>query len=396
MKSKKQLIKNKNLHVIFGITFIAVMGVSSITPALPKISQALELTTAEVGLLISVFTLPGIFLTAVMGVIADRWGRKKVLAPSLFLFAIAGFGSFYFHTFHVLMVLRFFQGIGASSLGSLNTTLVGDFFKGKHRPAAMGYNASVLSLSTALFPLIGGSLAGIAWFYPFILPLFAIPVGLFVIFRLDEPNIIKAPNLSIYFRAVSISISRREVLAIFVLSVCTFIILYGAFLTYLPFLLDQRFGLSSAQIGMVLSLSSLTTAIFATQVGRLTNKFGSLPLLKMAFVLYLLINVLVPNIQNIIFFIIPVLLFGTAQALNIPSLQTILANLAPDQQRGVFMSLNGMVLRIGQTLGPLIIGIGYTVGDIKGAYYLAAGVALFCLLILYGLLNNERINKTAQ
>ena len=387
------LLRNKNLHVIFSITFIAVMGVASLTPAFPKIAHELRLTKTEVGLLISVFTFPGIFLTPVMGVVADRWGRKKVLIPSLFLFAIAGFGGFLFHSFHVLLILRFFQGLGAASLGSLNTTLVGDFFKGKDRPNAMGYNASVLSLSTASFPLIGGALASIAWYYPFLLPLFAIPVGLFVILKLDEPEITKAPNFLIYLKAVSKSILRREVVAIFILGILTFIILYGAFLSYLPFLLNQEFGLSSAQIGIVLSLSSLTTAIFATQVGRLTNKFGSLSLLKAAFILYFLINILIPNIHHLYFLLIPVLLFGTAQAFNIPSLQTVLANLAPDQQRGVFMSLNGMVLRIGQTLGPLVIGIGFTFGEVKGAYYLAAGVALFGVLLLFSMLSNERINQ---
>lgn len=372
------------------------MGVASLTPAFPKISQALGLTKTEVGLLISVFTFPGIFLTSVMGVIADRWGRKKVLVPSLFLFALAGFGGFLFHTFHVLLILRFFQGIGAASLGSLNTTLVGDFYKGKERPEAMGYNASVLSLSTASFPLVGGALASFAWFYPFLLPLFAIPVGLFVIFRLKEPEISMAPNFVVYLKEVSKSIFRREVVAIFILSILTFIILYGAFLTYLPFLLNQEFNLSSAQIGIVLSLSSFTTAIFATQIGRLTNKFGSLSLLKIAFMLYFVITLLIPNLHNFYLLVIPVLLFGIAQAFNIPSLQTVLANLAPDQQRGVFMSLNGMVLRIGQTLGPLVIGIGFAMGDLKGAYYIAAGVALLGVLILFGMLSTERINKVNQ
>ena len=372
------------------------MGVASLTPAFPKIAHELRLTKTEVGLLISVFTFPGIFLTPVMGVVADRWGRKKVLIPSLFLFAVAGFGGFLFHSFHVLLILRFFQGLGAASLGSLNTTLVGDFFKGKDRPNAMGYNASVLSLSTASFPLIGGVLASITWYYPFLLPLFAIPVGLFVIFKLDEPEITIAPNFLSYLKAVSKSILRREVVAIFILSILTFIILYGAFLSYLPFLLNQEFGLTSAQIGIVLSLSSLTTAIFATQVGRLTNKFGSLSLLKAAFILYFLISILIPNIHHLYYLLIPVLLFGTAQAFNIPSLQTVLANLAPDQQRGVFMSLNGMVLRIGQTLGPLVIGIGFTFGDVKGAYYLAAGVALFGVLLLFSMLSNERINQSGH
>ena len=387
------LFKDRRLYVIFSITLIAVMGVASLTPALPKISVALNLSKTQIGLLISVFTLPGIFLTPVAGIIADRWGRKKVLVPSLFLFSIAGFAGFFIHSFHVLLVLRFIQGIGAASLGSLNTTLVGDFFKGKDRPKAMGYNASVLSLSTAFYPLIGGALAGFAWYYPFLLPLLATPVGLFVIFSLEEPQFVKSPGFKQYLIAVSNSIFKKEVMGIFILSILTFIILYGAFLTYLPFLLNQKFELTAPKIGIFLSISSLTTAFFATQVGRLTIKFGSLTLLKMAFALYFLVTFLMPNVNNLYLFIIPILIFGIAQALNIPSLQTVLANLAPDEQRGAFMSLNGMVLRIGQTLGPMIIGIGFTFGGLNGAYYLSSFIALIGVLVLFTMIKKEKINR---
>ncbi len=136
----------------------------------------------------------------------------------------------------------------------------------------------------------------------------------------------------------------------------------------MPFLLNQKFDLSPPQIGMFLTLSSITTAIVATQVGKLTWKYGSLFLLKIAFSLYLIVNLLIPNIADIYIFLIPILIFGSAQALNIPSLQTTLAKLAPDNQRGAFMSLNGMVIRLGQTLGPMIIGIGYSIDGLSGAY----------------------------
>ena len=389
----KKLIKDRRLHVIFSITLIGVMGVASITPALPKMVQALNITKTQVGLLISAFTFPGIILTPVAGIIADRWGRKMVLIPSLFIFAIAGFSIFYIHNFHYIIILRVIQGVGAAPLGSLNTTLVGDFFKGKQRPEAMGYNASVLSLSTASYPLIGGALAGLTWYYPFVMPLLAIPVGLFVIFGIKEPEIEKPASFKQYFNDVFKSINNSEVIAIFILGILTFVILYGAFLTYLPFLLNQKFSFDAPKIGVLLSLSSFTTAIFASQVGKLTWKFGSLKLLKTAFFLYFIVTLLMPFINNIYIFIFPILLFGSAQALNIPSLQTILANLAPDNQRGAFMSLNGMMLRIGQTIGPLIIGIGYAKKGLTGAYLLGAFVALLGMLVLITMVNENNLKE---
>lgn len=388
----RNLLRDRNLYVIFSITMIAVMGVASLTPALPKISQALDLSKGEVALLISAFTFPGVFLTPFAGIVADRWGRKVILVPSLFIFAIAGTAIFFIHDFHIIVILRVLQGVGAASLGSMNTTLIGDFFKGKELPTAMGFNASVLSLSTALYPLIGGALAALAWYVPFILPILAVPVGLFVLFAMPESNVPSSRGLMDYLKATSKSIGRREVLGVFILGVLTFVILYGAFLTYLPFLLNEEFGLEPPQIGLLFSLSSLTSALMATQVGKLTQRFGGLKLLRAAYVLYFAVIVLMPHIHNMIFFVVPVLFFGAAQALNIPSLQTALARLAPDDQRAVFMSLNGMILRLGQTLGPIVIGFGYGLFGLQGAFHLAAGVAVLGLIVQYTMLNEDGLS----
>ncbi|MCP5500986.1 MAG: MFS transporter [Leptospiraceae bacterium] len=390
---KKRILNDRRIYIIFSITLIAVMGVASLTPAFPKIAESLQLNKVQVGWLISAFTFPGIFLSPVVGVIADRWGRKMVLVPSLFLFAGAGFTIFFVHHFQTMILLRILQGMGAASLGSLNTTLIGDFFKGEQRPEAMGFNASVLSLSTAFYPLIGGALAGMNWYYPFLLPLLAIPVGLLVIFGMEEPEIVKPEDFRQYLSSMAKSVMRIEVIAIFILSVLTFVILYGAFLTYLPFLLNQKFHLLPQQIGILFSLSSLTTAFVATRIGKLNRKFGSLKLLKTAFLLYFIVTLILPSVNHLYLFILPIVIFGIAQALNIPSLQTSLANLAPDNQRAVFMSINGTVLRLGQTLGPLIIGIGFSWQGLSGAYYLASFMSALGLLVLFTMMS-ESLSKS--
>jgi MFS transporter, ACDE family, multidrug resistance protein len=86
----RKVYRDHNLHVLFGVTLMAVLGVSSITPALPEIRDAFGVTSGQVGLLITVFTLPGIALTPILGILSDRHGRKKILTPALLLFGVAG------------------------------------------------------------------------------------------------------------------------------------------------------------------------------------------------------------------------------------------------------------------------------------------------------------------
>lgn len=374
---------DRRLYVIFGITLIMVMGVASLTPAFPKIARELKLSETQVALLISVFTLPGIFLTPLAGILGDRLGRKTILVPSLFLFAIAGFACFFSRNIYWLLVLRFIQGIGASALGALNIALIADFYQGRNRGTAMGYNASVLSLGTASYPFFGGLLAGLAWYAPFVLPLAAIPVGLALIFLVDEPQRRQNDSFAEYLHSAWQSIRKKEVLGLFLISIFTFVILYGAYLSYFPFLLNQRFGLSAPKIGMVLSLSSLSTALTSSQLGKLIHRFSELFLLKIAFIIYLIVSILIPLIFNIYLILIPVILFGIAQGINLPSLQTLLANLAPENQRAIFLSINGMVLRIGQTIGPLFIGLGFAIAGLDGAFYLAGMVAIFVFISIF-------------
>jgi sugar phosphate permease len=70
------------------------------------------------------------------------------------------------------------------------------------------------------------------------------------------------------------------------------------------------------------------------------------------------------------------LLSGVAQGLNQPALQTRLTELASDASRGVILSLNGMVLRLGQAVGPLLLGRALALGGLDALFYAAAGIAL--------------------
>ena len=87
---QNKVYHDKNLIIIFAVSLIAVLGVGSVTPAFPKLAQALHVQPQNIGLLVTVFTFPAFALEPLIGVLADRFGRKKVIVPSLFLFGIAG------------------------------------------------------------------------------------------------------------------------------------------------------------------------------------------------------------------------------------------------------------------------------------------------------------------
>ncbi len=72
-----QVWKDHNLHVILLVTLMAVLGSSSVATAFPEIRQEFGVSAGQVGLLITVFMLPGVLLTSVAGVLYDRFGRLR-------------------------------------------------------------------------------------------------------------------------------------------------------------------------------------------------------------------------------------------------------------------------------------------------------------------------------
>lgn len=166
----------------------------------------------------------------------------------------------------------------------------------------------------------------------------------------------------------------------------TFVVLYGAYLAYFPLLLESSFGSSSFVIGLVMSSMSFSTALASSQLGRITRILSQRTLVKAAFCLYALALALMPRMPSLWALLLPTVLFGIAQGINIPSLQTLLAGFAPVEHRAALMSINGTVLRLGQTLGPPVVGIPFGLWGLEGAFVTGVIISLVMFGLTYALL----------
>ncbi len=381
MLSQAKLYKDRNLQIIFSVTLMAVLGVSSITPAFPKIVEELQITRTDVGLLITAFTFPGVILALFVGVIADRFGRKRILVPSLFLFGLAGGACAFTKDFNVLIILRVLQGIGGASLGSLNLTILGDLFSGDRRAGAMGLNASVLNIAVGAYPIIGGALATLAWNYPFFLPLAAIPIGFLVLGYLNNPEPRNKQSLREYLGSAWSHLKNIKIASAFAAGVIIFLLLYGPYLTYFSLFLGTSFNASPLIIGLILSSSPLIAALVSSQLGRIVKIISPTNLVKLGLVIQAIALALLPFMPSLELLLVPTFIFGVGSGILTPGLQTYIAGAAPSEYRAAFMSINAMMFRLGQTLGPLLFGLVYLYSGFEGTFLAGAGLALAVAII---------------
>ena len=89
-QTEQQKEENRSWWVVLlSISFIPllmVLGNSMLIPVLPEIRSALNISQLQVSLLITLFSVPAGIVIPISGILSDRFGRKKVMIPSLLLY----------------------------------------------------------------------------------------------------------------------------------------------------------------------------------------------------------------------------------------------------------------------------------------------------------------------
>lgn len=344
--------RSPTLYVILASSMIGVMGVSLLSPILPSLRGVFGISDAEAGLLITAYTLPGIFLTPFIGLGADRLGRRMVIVPLLIVFGTAGAAIAIVDEYALVLALRFVQGIGGSALVTLAITLIGDFYEAEQRDAVMGVNGSTVGIGAASYPLIGGALGAIRWEAPFLFFGSSIVVGLVALVVLREPEASDPTAIQEYLARMGAVIVLPRALAIFAALFLAFFVFYGAVLTALPLLLSDAFGLESTEIGPVISMTAVAMAITSSQYGKVARWRSAPQLVALGFVLFgasLLGLWLAPSP---VFMGAALLIFGVGFGIVMPSIDTSMVTLVSGDLRAGMMGMRTSMLRLGQTLGP--------------------------------------------
>lgn len=351
------LYRDPQLHLVLGVTLTAVMGVSSLIPVLPQLMAGLQLGSGGVGLVLSLFTLPGVVMAPLVGVLADRYGRKVVLVPALVVFGLSGALCGLAPDFKTLLALRLVQGLGAAPLGIMSLTLIADLYDGPSLAQAMGLNAATLGMGTAIFPAVGGLLGLLGWRLPFALALLALPLAWVVAFRLRVAKPRQTQPALAYLRQTLGGMRRRPVIGLYMVTLAGFLLLYGPLITFYPLLVTRDYGATAPQIGLLISVASVFGALAAIRLGRLAKRFGEPRLIAAGAVCYAICFALAPLLDSpqgsLWYHLLPLGFFGLGQGLTIPSVTTLLSRFAPAEYRGGYMAMNATLMRLAQTVGPV-------------------------------------------
>ncbi|MEE6281285.1 MFS transporter [Georgenia sunbinii] len=171
------------LAVLLVSIFMSLVGVSIINVVLPSIQLGLDATESDLQWVLSGYALTfGVVLVAA-GRAGDILGRGPLFIIGIALFSLSSVAAGLAPDPTTLNIARFVQGLGSGLLNPQAVGMIQQYFRGPERGRAYGALGSVVGVSVAIGPLLGGliiELAGEAqgWRWTFLVN---VPVGVVAI-----------------------------------------------------------------------------------------------------------------------------------------------------------------------------------------------------------------------
>ncbi|QSX00506.1 MFS transporter [Haloterrigena alkaliphila] len=297
MSRSADLTGDPKLYAVLGLAGMGVFASTLVSPALPGMAAAFELTEARVGLVMTSFFLTAVVAIPIVGSLADVVGRRAVFLTSLVVFGLAGVLIGFVDAFGAILLLRAIQGCAFPGLLPMSITLIGDLYEGRVATTAQGFLTSVTGLVGVVSPLLSGALVDVSWRLPFgIYALSFVAFG--VCYRwLPEPQAAPATDGGLS-RSILPSPSRflemgrevRDALSVearvvIVGVVVLFLVRYALF-TFMPLYAVTVLGASELLGGVTVAVLGLGRLVVAPSAGRLAARFGRPPLLVGSLVLF--------------------------------------------------------------------------------------------------------------
>jgi len=156
--------------------------------ALPVLQTELHATATDVQWVVEAYSLFLAALILVGGSLGDHFGRRRVFALGIFLFAVASVLCGLAPNVNLLIVARAFQGIGGALLVPGSLAIISASFDSKQRGRAIGTWSGFTAITSAVGPVMGGLLVQYAswrWVFFINVPL-AVMVLIVLFWRVPE------------------------------------------------------------------------------------------------------------------------------------------------------------------------------------------------------------------
>lgn len=273
--------------ILASLTAFAPLSIDMYLPAFPQIAADFGVAVARVELSLATFFIGLAIGQLLYGTLTDRFGRKKPLYAGLATYFLASLACAFAPNIESLIVLRFFQALGACAGIVIARAMVRDLFDHRESARVFSLQLLVMGLAPILAPLVGGYVTIYFGWHA----IFAIVAGVGAIcfaavyFFLPEtrepnPDVRMRDAFSVYARILTDRSFTGFALSSALAQAGMF-----AYITGSPYVFIELFGVPASNYGWIFGSNALGLIALSQLNGRLVKSFDPTAILKVVLTL---------------------------------------------------------------------------------------------------------------
>ena len=377
-------MKARNIFIILAlINLLNYIDRQVLYSVFPLIKQDLILSDKELGFLASAFMLVYMFSAPVLGYIADRTPRQKIIAFGAFLWSIATSACACVRNYFALIFARSLVGVGESGFTSVCPSFIAEKFSPKVRARVLALFALGLPLGSALGYLLGGVLGKhFGWRLAFlILGLPGIILAFIVYFKIKDTARVKEekPPFANYLKLLK---NKKFILVCLAQAMGTFTL--GGLAAWGPSFLNRYFAFDIAKSGTIFGGLIIVAGALGTLLGgfigdrwQKKTENGYFYTTTLSYLIAFPFGLAAFFMTNKILFFIFLTLSTMFVFMQNGPLNASIVNLTKLKERSMAFALNVFIIHaLGDALSPWVIGYASDSFNLK----IAVIISLFFVL----------------
>jgi MFS family permease len=375
--SRKSTLKKTESVRIFRILFISVfsamLGLGIVVPLLPFYAESLGATGLWIGAIFSGFSLSRAVFMPVIGRMSDKRGRKIFILLGLLIYTVISFAYLSAISVFYLTAVRIVHGIASAMVIPVAMAYIADFSPEGGEGSHMGTFTISMLLGMGFGPLLGGIIKELFGMNTVFLSMALFSAISFIICLIFLPESAGVHRIGASIIKALGSRMMKGVLFFRVMNAFAI----GSYMVYLPVVTSKLNHISTSQIGVLISLSIITTALFQRTTGKIADAGRKSVLIVAGSAIVAASLLSIPFLQSFQELLIASLFIGVGSALSLPSAMAVVTMAGREVGQGSAMGAFNTAMSIGMITAPMVTG---GIMDLFGEFYVFIFSGIVCFL----------------
>jgi MFS family permease len=352
---------DRRMWILFYGRIIAATGFSIVIPfiSIYFVSQY-GISMTEVGVILLISSSIGAIGQIVGGEVADRIGRRTVMALAMsaraFIFLLAGIAVFFSSSYLVIAGLVTIASFWGSMFEPATNAYIADIVPPNKRLEAYGMLRVGQNAGWALGPLIGGLLAFMGFGFLFFVGGMAMAIMAMVVIFMMTETLKVHEHQHFSFREMGSVLKDTPFLVFCLVSIFLFI-MFGQMSSTYAVWSTGHVGVSEAEVGYLYAINGVIVILIQMPIARWIAHYRMSSVIAMGAFCYFLGYALVGWAGGFAMLAICMVVITMGEVVVSPSSMNLVAALSPENKRGRYMGVYGLFSSFGVACGPICGGL---------------------------------------